>query len=341
MSQGKETSLELRNLVVKLKCEKKSYAEIAKIVKKSRSTVQTIYRNFVKRGNVLSKSRCGRPRKLDDREARAILRKVKKNPKISAPKLADEIATASGKKVHPENVRRILRSSGYNGRVPRRKPFISSVNQQKRLAFASAHIDKDFEFWKTVVFTDESKFNVFGSDGRGKVWRKKNTEMNPENLTPTVKHGGGSVMVWGAMAAAGVGNLVFIPGTMDRFGYLKILQGNLLESVRKLGLGGNFVFQHDNDPKHTAKIVKEWLLYRTPKQLHSPPQSPDLNPIEHLWEEVDRKIRQQSITSVETLKKAIQLAWSKISSETTKNLVNSMPNRMHAVIASKGGPTKY
>ncbi|GFY47776.1 transposable element Tcb1 transposase [Trichonephila inaurata madagascariensis] len=103
-----------------------------------------------------------RPHKLSDRDARAIVRKVKKNPKISAPKLADQIATASGKKVHPETLRRILRSGGYNGRVSRKKPFISSVNQQKRLDFASAHVDKDFDFWKTVVFTDESKFNVFG-----------------------------------------------------------------------------------------------------------------------------------------------------------------------------------
>ncbi|GFY67316.1 hypothetical protein TNIN_243101 [Trichonephila inaurata madagascariensis] len=84
------------------------------------------------RGNVLNKSRCGRPHKLSDRDARAIVRKVKKNPKISAPKLADQIATASGKKVHPETVRRILRSGGYNGRVSSKKPFISSGNQQKR-----------------------------------------------------------------------------------------------------------------------------------------------------------------------------------------------------------------
>ncbi|GFV16091.1 transposable element Tc1 transposase [Trichonephila clavipes] len=145
------------------------------------------------RGNVLNKSRCGHPHKLSDRDTRAIVRKVKKNPEISAPKFADQIATASGKKVHPETVRRILRSGGYNCRVSKRKPFISSVNQQKRLDFASAHVGKDFDFWKTVVFTDESKFNGFGSDGRVRVWRK-NTTMNPENLTPNVKHGGGSVM---------------------------------------------------------------------------------------------------------------------------------------------------
>ncbi|GFY52385.1 hypothetical protein TNIN_111521 [Trichonephila inaurata madagascariensis] len=69
MSQGKETSLELRNLIVKLKGENKSYS---KIVRKPRSTVQTIYRNYVMRENVLNKSRCGHPHKLGDRDARAI-----------------------------------------------------------------------------------------------------------------------------------------------------------------------------------------------------------------------------------------------------------------------------
>ncbi|GFS57495.1 hypothetical protein TNIN_46281 [Trichonephila inaurata madagascariensis] len=90
MSQGKETSLEFQNLIVKLKGEKKSYSEIAKIVKKLGQLCKQS-RNYVMRGNVLNKSQCGRPHKLSDRDSRAIVRKVKKNPKISAPKLADKL----------------------------------------------------------------------------------------------------------------------------------------------------------------------------------------------------------------------------------------------------------
>jgi len=72
--------------------------------------------------------------------------------------------------------------------------------------------------------------------------------------------GGGSVMVWGAVAASGVGNFVFVEGIMDRFQYKSIFENNLKASVDKLSLGASWIFQEDNDPKHTAKIVKDWLF---------------------------------------------------------------------------------
>ncbi|KAH8245626.1 hypothetical protein KR032_001767, partial [Drosophila birchii] len=71
-------------------------------------------------------------------------------------------------------------------------------------------------------------------------------------LKPTVKHGGGSVMVWDCMAASRVGYLVFIEGNMDKHMYLKILKDNLEDSAMKLGLEDNFRFYQDNDPKHKS-----------------------------------------------------------------------------------------
>lgn len=84
-------------------------------------------------------------------------------------------------------------------------------------------------------------------------------------------------MVWGRMSSAGVGQLVFIDLKNG-----STLEENLQPSVDRLGLPSNWIFQHDNDPKHTAVDVKTWLLYRVPHQLHSLPQSPDLNLIEYL-----------------------------------------------------------
>lgn len=77
----------------------------------------------------------------------------------------------------------------------------------KRIDFAKLHQNDDFDYWKNVIFSNESKFNIFGYDGEKRVWRIPNTAMDMQNLLPTVKHGGGSVMKWGCMAAAGVGKL--------------------------------------------------------------------------------------------------------------------------------------
>lgn len=168
-----------------------------------------------------------------------------------------------------------------------------------------------------------------------------NEEFQPKNLIPTVKHGIGSVMVWGCMSANGVGKLRFVETNMDRFVYLDILKSSLEESATKLGLSGAWYFQQDNDPKHTSHIVKDSLLYNVPKQLHSPRQSPDLNPIEHLWDELERRIRKKTYRNKKELKHGLGHDWNQITAETTKKLVFSMNNRLRAVVKAKGGPTKY
>ncbi|GFW44052.1 transposable element Tcb1 transposase [Trichonephila clavipes] len=162
------------------------------------------------------------------------------------------------------------------------KPFISLQNQKERLEFAKTHKMKTDNFWKKVIFSDESKFNIFRSDGHRIVWRKPNTALDPKNLHPTVKHGGVSVMVWGHMASNGVENLVFIDGIMNHKLYMDILNKNLKESAKKLDLDGNFIFQQDIYPKHTARNVKMWRLFHCKQQLHTQPQSPDINVIENL-----------------------------------------------------------
>ena len=156
------------------------------------------------------------------------------------------------------------------------------------------------------------------------VWRKPGTALNPKNLSSTVKHGG--VMVWGCIPAAGVGQLDFIESIMDKYGYIDVLKKNLHQSAAKLGLRDTFCFQQDNDLKYTSEIEKLWLLYNAPKQLKTPPQSPDMNPIEHLWHLLERKIRQHQITSKQMLKEVLQEQWGKITTKETKKLVDSIQN---------------
>ncbi|GFX03953.1 transposable element Tc1 transposase [Trichonephila clavipes] len=122
------------------------------------------------------------------------MKEVKKNPKISAPQLAKDVANTSHKTFTVQTIRSVLHEESYYGRAARKK-------QKKRLDFAKSHVNLSDEFWNTVIFSDKLKFNIFESDRRQYVWRKPNTELEKQHLTLTVKHGGGSVLVWGCMAA--------------------------------------------------------------------------------------------------------------------------------------------
>ncbi|GFU55091.1 transposable element Tcb2 transposase [Trichonephila clavipes] len=169
-----------------------SYREIAKIVDRSHSCVQKIIGRFKSDGLIENKSGRERGRKsiLSDVAKRKVLKDIKIDPKLSAVKLAAETSRIMGRSVSAETVRNVIRHSGYSSRVARKKPFISLQNQKKRLEFAKTHQLKTDNFWKKVIFSDESKFNIFGSGGRRTVWRKPSTALDPKNLRHTVKHGG-------------------------------------------------------------------------------------------------------------------------------------------------------
>ena len=93
---------------------------------------------------------------------------------------------------------------------------------------------------------------LFGLNAKRHVWSKPGT-------IPTVKHGGGSIMLWGCFLAAGPGRLVRIEGKMDGAKYREILDESILQSAQDLRLERRFTFQQDNNPTHTAKTTQEWL----------------------------------------------------------------------------------
>lgn len=148
-------------------------------------------------------------------------------------------------------------------------------------------------------------------------------------------------MVWGCMSAAGVGNLHFIDGILNKDVYVDILKQNVKQSATKLGISNNFAFYQDNDPKHTAMVSRLWLINNCPKLLQPPPQSPDLNVIEHLWDYLAKKLYRKEINSVTELRTALQEEWLNVDPGFCQTLVDSMPRRLEAAIRSKGWATKY
>ena len=137
-------------------------------------------------------------------------------------------------------------------------------------------LQKPLDYWKTVIWSDESKFTVFQSNGKVMVWRNTKEAFDPKCTAPTVKHGSASVMVWGCFTRWGVGKLHILDRMMNRFYYREIFETDLLPSIAAFGFPNGFAFMHDNDPKHTAGVVKDWLIRNGISALPWPPYSPDL-----------------------------------------------------------------
>ncbi|CAF1115806.1 unnamed protein product [Rotaria magnacalcarata] len=101
------------------------------------------------------------------------------------------------------------------------------------------------------------------------------------------------------------------------------------------------VFQHDNNPKHTSRIVKNWLDKHRVKRLIWPPFSPDMNPIEHLWDELERRMKEHQPKNQKELRETLQAEWQNIGPDVTNKLVESVPNRLYECSRMKRYPTRY
>ena len=230
---------------------------------------------------------------------------------------------------------------GLLGRVARKKLYVNRTNRLKRFKYAKKILPKPLDVWNTIVWSDESKSNLFGSDGRTIVRRNRDEEFEPKCTVPTVKYGGSSVMVWSYFTKKGVGKLVILDRTMDCFYYRQILEENLLPSIQRLGLGTNFIFMHDNDPKHTSALVKDWLRNNGIQVMQWPSSSPDLNPIEHLWDVLEDRMKKHHSKNKTELTLHPMEEWSKIELSVLEKLVDFVPSRLNGCIRMKGYATRY
>ncbi|GBM14863.1 hypothetical protein AVEN_28591-1 [Araneus ventricosus] len=179
----KVTTNYIRNLIIEHFKDDKSIRTIGKLVKVSHSTVFAILKRWKLRGTVENALKSGAPHKLTPRNRSFIMHKIKKSPRLSIVKVTTELEKRFALKVNPETVIRVIRwyvrvryirYYGYNSRVARGKFFVNERTRNIRVDFAKSMVDKDISLWESVIFVNESKFNIYGSDGRITVCREKN-----------------------------------------------------------------------------------------------------------------------------------------------------------------------
>ncbi len=137
----------------------------------------------------------GRPRKTTVVDDRRILSLVKKTPFTTVGQIKNTLQEV-GVCVSKSTIKRRLHQSEYRGFTTRCKPLVSLKNRKARLEFAKWHLKKPSQFWNNILWTDETKINLYQSDGKRRVWWRKGTAHDPKHTTSSVKHGGGSVMAW-------------------------------------------------------------------------------------------------------------------------------------------------
>ena len=146
-------------------------------------------------------------------------------------------------------------------------------------------------------------------------------------------------MVWGAIHHGGRSELVVVDGAMNRHRYIQILRNQMLPWATGV-FGRNFVYVQDNAPPHTAHDTAAFMDQQNVEVMDWPARSPDMNPIEHVWDEMSVWIRDMDATVVE-LNNAVRQAWAAVRPGRVRTLVESMPLRVRALLVARGGYTRY
>ena len=194
-SSRKELSIEKRSSIITLAKEGYSVREISIKTKIPKSTVHDTVKKLTDSNIFEYTKRTRRPKKTTESEDRFMQTLSKRNRRMTATEIAAEVNKHREAPIGTTTVKRRLLQEGLRGCVAVKKPLLRAQNKKKRLQWAILYKDYTAEDWEKVLWTDESKFEVFGTKPRIHVRRKQSEKLIPDCIVPTVKHGGQSVMV--------------------------------------------------------------------------------------------------------------------------------------------------
>ncbi|GBO00583.1 Transposable element Tc1 transposase [Araneus ventricosus] len=218
---------------------------------------------------------------------------------------------------------------GLSSRRPTRVPLLTKHHRQLRLQWTREHRDWTMHECKRVAWSDESRFLIHHADGRVRVRRLPGEQLLPSCTAGHTQAGGGSIILWGTLSWASLGPIVVVEQTMKPANYLNIIADQLYPYMAFVFPTGNGIFQQDNAPCRKARIVLEWFDEHTDEfhLISWPPNSPDLNPMENIWDVMERQLRAQTppCPHISTLRDRCLDIWYNLSPIMYQKLLASMP----------------
>ncbi|UYV75823.1 DCXR [Cordylochernes scorpioides] len=308
--QFKQTDAFTRGMVIKLKRAGWSIRQIAADTHLGASTVHRLWRRWLEQGNVAIYRNVGATRVTSARVDRRILRQAVVAPQATCTAILQHVQDTLDHSISTRTISRRLVANGLHSCRPLRRLPLTPPNRRQRLEWCRARSTWMTE-WHRVVFSDESRFCLSSDSRRVRVWRRRGERSNPAAIVerPTVRQRG--IMVWGAIAYDSSSPLLRIQGTMTAQRYVD----DVLRPVTLPYLQGvpNALYQQDNARPHTARISQQAL--QDVQMLPWPPYSPDLSPIEHVWDIIGMPCH---------------------SRDAIRTLIDSLPRRVAACIAVRG-----
>jgi len=303
----------------------------------SYSTIRLTWRRYLETGGIDYVEPAGRPKSLNDREERQLVRSFIANPgqSIKSTVKLQNQQPIGRKTVSCRTVRRTLRRRGLVPRMSNSGSEVTPKNRKKRLKFAKDHASWNETDWSQVVFSDECTLFPMRTKTRV-LWAPMGSERAPpyeENLKLK------SINVWGFMRYDGRIELVRFEGTMKEAKYMELLEEHLDDAIAPMRRSRNeLIFMQDNAKYHSAKDIGMFLRQNKKKILKWPAQSPDLSPMENLWAALKQELWNQrgkikSSGDVWALSREIVRDFTL---EFIHKLYESLPNRMELVIKNGG-----
>jgi transposase len=317
----------------------------------SRSTYYYTLKRWNEGKAVASKARSGRPRKLDARDIRAILRIVRRSPRVEYAELILE-ARGLANLVSRSTIYRILKKAGITNWVARKRPQLSPKDARNRLQWARwarLELRQDPQFFYKVKFSDEC--SVVRGSGRKRVWvfRTPHQKWHKDMVDGSRRQGGIQQMSYAAIWKGGRSHLIEMTRNGRTRGYNSQSYCDAMEEGL-LPWDDDYLYMQDNSRLHTSRETMDWLTEHGIKTIDWAPYSPDMNPIEHLWWLLKQKLFElfpdleftgASMVEKEHFIDCAREAWLAIDQLQIDNLIDSMPKRVDALIKARGWQTKY
>jgi hypothetical protein len=213
-------------------------------------------------------------------------------------------------------------------------------NIRARLSFAQGYSRWSEDDWSRVMFSDETHFPL-GHQGREYVQRPPGAGLDPKYTRKENERLEGKVSLWGCICAEGLGHAELYVDTLNAHRYQTILGLNLVSSAHQFWPKGQWWFQQDNWTVHTAGTSRDWFHNHGVDLIEWPAWSPDLNPIEELWNDLKRRVYGRHPRTMEQLEQFITEEWAATDLNFIARICRNMPHRLQQVISNEGHKIAY